>query len=325
MGLPAMADLPPVGRPVVTHQPVLLHEVRDALAPAPGQLLVDATVGQGGHAEMLLEATGPSGRLLALDRDPRALHAAKKRLARFGSRVTLVHADFRSLATVMAEWSEGPVDGILADLGIGSHQLEDPDRGFSFRAEGPLDMRLDRDEPGPTAADLVNRLSEDRLRDIFRRYGEEPAPRRVARAIVRARADAPIESTTRLAGILARSAGRRRGETIHPATRVFLALRIAVNRELDGLDRFLLEAVFHLRPGGRLAVISFHSLEDRIVKHTLRELAHRCHCPRDLPVCACGQEDLIDLPRKRPVRPGTEETLANPRARSARLRWGARR
>jgi 16S rRNA (cytosine1402-N4)-methyltransferase len=329
MGVAAMADLPSEKGTALPHRPVLLEEVRRALEPGPGQLFVDGTVGQGGHAAMLLAASAPDGRLLGLDRDPAALRSAGRRLKAFGARATLLHGDFRDLATLLPRWSPEPppaVDGILVDLGIGSHQLEDPARGFSFRGEGPLDMRLDPGSGEPTAGELVNCLPFEELRDILRRFGEEPAASRVARAIVRARSEAPLTSTTELAEIVARSARRRRGrEGLHPATKTFQALRIAVNRELEGLDRFLREATGLLRPGGRLAVISFHSLEDRIAKRTLRELASSCVCPPGLPVCACDKKALLHLPRKRAVRPSPEELLENPRARSARLRWGVRR
>jgi 16S rRNA (cytosine1402-N4)-methyltransferase len=328
MGVAAMADLPSSKGTALPHRPVLLEEVRQALAPAPGEVFVDGTVGQGGHAAMLLEASAPSGRLLGIDRDRAALQTAAGRLAGFGERATLRHGDYRDLAAHLSAWEgrseEGP-DGILVDLGIGSHQLEDPARGFSFRKEGPLDMRLDREGGERTASELVNHLPYEELRDILRRFGEEPAAPRVARAIVRARSERPIETTTELAEIVARSAHRRRGrEGVHPATRTFQALRIAVNRELEGLERFLREAAGLLRPGGRLAVIAFHSLEDRIVKRTLRDLASDCVCPPEMPVCGCEAAATIRLEQRRAVKPTAEEVLENPRSRSARLRWGVR-
>lgn len=328
MGVAAMADLPSSKGTALPHRPVLLEEVGEVLSPAPGGVFVDGTVGQGGHAAMILEASSPDGRLLGIDRDRAALESAAERLAAFGPRATLRHGDYRDLGTLLSAWEGAPpegVDGILVDLGIGSHQLEDPARGFSFRGEGPLDMRLDPESGGPTAGDLVNRLPYEALRDILRRFGEEPAAARVARAIVRARAESPLETTTELAEVVSGSAHRRRGrEGVHPATRTFQALRIAVNRELEGLDLFLREAARLLRPGGRLAVIAFHSLEDRIVKRTLREMAADCVCPPDLPVCGCDAAAAIRLPQRRAIKPSAEEVLENPRARSARLRWGVR-
>jgi 16S rRNA (cytosine1402-N4)-methyltransferase len=328
MGVAAMADLPSNKGTALPHRPVLLEEARTALAPAPGEIFVDGTVGQGGHAAMLLEASSPDGLLLGIDRDRAALEAAAGRLAPFGDRVALRHGDYRDLARLLREWEGAPgegVDGILLDLGIGSHQLEDPSRGFSFRGEGPLDMRFDPQGEGPTAGELVNRLPYEELRDILRRFGEEPAAARVARAIVRARAERPIETTTELAEIVARSAHRRRGrEGIHPATRTFQALRVSTNSELEGLDRFLREAAELLRPGGRLAVIAFHSLEDRIVKRTLRELATDCVCPPEMPVCGCEAVATLRIPQRRAVKASGDEVLENPRSRSARLRWGVR-
>src|SRR6266704_3519919 len=296
------------------HQPVLLEETLRALACRPGGLWVDGTVGAGGHAEAILRATAPGGRLLGIDRDAAALESAH-----------------RLLPAILDEMGSGPVDGILLDLGISSLQLDDPERGFSFRKDGPLDMRFDRSQE-TTAADLVNRLTVRELGSILARFGEEPRARRIAETIVAERDRSPITTTRRLAEIVlaavgpGRRAGPPRGRParIHPATRAFQALRLAVNGEIDGLDRVLEEAAERLRPGGRIAVISFHSLEDRVVKHTLRRLAHRCVCPRDLPVCACGRPDLVRLVTPRPVRPSPGEVRVNPRSRSARLRAAER-
>jgi 16S rRNA (cytosine1402-N4)-methyltransferase len=240
-----------------------------------------------------------------------------------------VHSEHERIPALLDEIGAGPVDGILLDLGVSSLQFDDPRRGFSFREDGPLDMRMDRTQTA-TAAVLVNTLSEREIASILARFGEEPRAARIARAIVRERERGPITSTGRLAEIVARAAGTppaRRDRTrplrsprIHAATRSFQALRIAVNHELEGLGRLLEDSAGRLRGGGRLVVISFHSLEDRIVKRTFRSLARRCACPRDLPVCACGRPDLVRLVTPRPIRPTEEEILRNPRSRSARLR-----
>jgi 16S rRNA (cytosine1402-N4)-methyltransferase len=301
-----------------SHLPVLLEETLQGLACRPGGLFVDGTLGAGGHAEAILRATAPDGRLVGCDRDAEALEVARRRLLPFGDRVALRHADSRRLPEILDEMGVGSIDGALFDLGVSSLQLDDPKRGFSFRNEGPLDMRMDRSTE-TTAADLLNRLTLRDLASLIARFGEEPAARRIAAAIVAQRERRPIETTTQLATIVG-SAGASRAGRVHPATRVFQALRIAVNREIDGLDGLLEKAVFRLRPGGRVAVIAFHSLEDRVVKRTFRGLARRCVCPRDLPVCACGRPDLARLVTPRPVRPKAEEIAANPRSRSARLR-----
>jgi len=305
------------------HQPVLLREALEALAVRPGGFWVDGTVGAGGHAEAILRATAPEGRLLACDRDAEALETARRRLASFGERVVLRHADYRQLGALLDEAGVPRVAGILLDLGISSLQLDDPGRGFSFQKDGPLDMRIDRTER-TTAADLVGALTEERLAAVFKKYGEEKAARRIARALVRERARAPIATTRRLAEIVASVLPVRGPSRIHPATRTFQALRIAVNREIEGLDRLLEEAAARLEPGGRIAVISFHSLEDRVVKQTLRGLTPRCVCPRDLPVCACGRPGIVRLVGSKALRPSAEEALRNPRSRSARLRAAER-
>jgi len=304
-----------------SHEPVLLREVLAALACRPGGFWVDGTVGGGGHAEAILRASAPDGRLLGCDRDAEAVEAARLRLGSFGARAVLRHADYRGIPALLDAVEAPPVSGILLDLGISSLQLDDPARGFSFREDGPLDMRIDRSRTG-TAADLVNTLPEEGLAAILKEFGEEPGARRIARAIARARERGPIRMTRELAGIVAaasRGAGR-----IHPATRTFQALRIATNRELEGLDGLLAGAIARLGPGGRIAVISFHSLEDRVVKRTLRGLTRRCICPRDLPVCACGRPGVVRLITPRAVRPAPEEIRDNPRSRSARLRAAAR-
>lgn len=307
-------DLTPSTEPPTVHIPVLLSAVLAWLQARPGGVYIDGTVGGGGHAEAILRASAPDGRLLGLDRDPAALEVAAKRLAPFGDRVTLRHGSFADLAALAADFA--PADGVLLDLGLSSLQLANPGRGFSFAQEGPLDMRFDPTEDTPTAADLVNTLSVKELTEIFYRYGEERQARRIAEAIVAAR---PIRTTTELAHLVERVAGGRR-ERIHPATRVFQALRIAVNRELEALEVALPQALEVLKPGGRLVVISFHSLEDRIVKHFLQRESRDCLCPPEIPVCVCGHRAQLRVLTPKPVRPSEAEVAANPRARSARLR-----
>jgi len=304
------------------HRPVLLREVLDLLAPRPGGVFVDGTIGLGGHAEALLEATSPDGRLLGIDLDPRSLELARRRLARFGDRVRLVQGDHRDLLEIAQGEGIHAADGVLLDLGVSSFQLEDPARGFSFLADGPLDMRMDPTR-GPTAADLLRSLPERELERILRDYGEEPRARRIARAIARRRARDPILRTLELARLVEAVAGGRR-RRIHPATRTFQALRIAVNRELEGLGRSVTGAIALLRRGGRFVAIAFHSLEDREIKRALGELGRRCICPPRLPVCGCGRENLVRLLTPKPLRPTPEEVRDNPRSRSARLRAAER-
>ncbi|HUD71116.1 MAG TPA: 16S rRNA (cytosine(1402)-N(4))-methyltransferase RsmH [Dongiaceae bacterium] len=300
------------------HRSVLLGEVLAALACRPGGRAIDGTIGAGGHAEAILDATSPDGRLFGLDRDPAAIALAARRLARFGDRVVLRQADHRRLPELLEDLGAFPADAILLDLGLSSMQLDDPARGFSFLRDGPLDMRMDPALSG-TAADLVNRLDERGLATLFTRFGEEPHARHLARVLVRERGRAPFTSTTALAETIARALpGPPRGT--HPATRVFQALRIAVNDEIGYLPALLEECARRLAPGGRLAVIAFHSLEDRAVKETFRALGHRCVCPRDLPRCGCDRPDLVRAVTKGAVKASIEEMRANPRSRSARLR-----
>jgi 16S rRNA (cytosine1402-N4)-methyltransferase len=284
------------------HLPVMPGEVRDLLCAGERRLIVDATLGTGGHAELLLEASGAA--LLGLDRDPRALETAGERLRRFGSRVTLRHCDFAEIDRAVTEAGLGAPDAILADLGMSSFALDDPERGFSFRNEGPLDMRMDPAAP-LSAYDLLNEEGEDELARIIREFGEERAARRIARAIVEARRRRPLTTTTELRAVIERAAGTRHRGAIHPATRTFQALRIAVNHELESLAAFLESAPGCLAAGGRLAVIAYHSLEDRPVKHRLREL-----------VAGGGFAALT----RKALRPTASECAHNPRARSARLR-----
>ena len=303
------------------HQSVLLAESLALLAPRPGATFVDATLGPGGHAEALLEQVGEHGRVLGIDRDPAAVAFAGRRLARFGDRFAGVVGDYQDVETIVREAGFAAVDGVLADLGISSLQLDDPARGFSFQHEAHLDMRMNPASGGPTAADLIATLDERELSRILAEWGDERAARRIARALVRERSVRPIETTAALSSLVSRivaaSSGRFR---IHPATRTFQALRIAVNRELEGIPALVRGATSLLRTGGRLAVISFHSLEDRAVKTAVRELTHPCVCPPDLPVCVCGRTPQVRSLTSRPVVPSEHEIRRNPRARSARLR-----
>jgi 16S rRNA (cytosine1402-N4)-methyltransferase len=308
------------------HRPVLLSETLDALALRPGAVVVDGTLGGGGHATALLERTAPDGRLVGLDVDDEALAEAGRRLARFGGRATLVRASFRALARVLAELGLTRVDAILLDLGVSSRHLDAPERGFRFAADSaartPLDMRMDRRSPR-TAAELLASASAEELEDWLRRYGELPGAARLARAIVAARRQAPLRTAADLLGVIraARVGGGRRH---HPATLVFQALRIVVNDEIAALDEGLEAAIEALRPGGRLAVIAYHSLEDRLVKTRLREAERGCVCPPRIPVCVCGRRPRLRLLTRRPVAPSEDEKRANPRARSARLRAAER-
>jgi 16S rRNA (cytosine1402-N4)-methyltransferase len=307
------------------HQPVLAEEVMKMLAPRPGSLHVDCTVGGGGHTERILEAVSPDGRVLGLDADPAAIARVGERLARFGNRLVLRQANFRSLDEVAPDAGFGAVDGILLDLGLSSFQLADTGRGFGFRAGGPLDMRFDPTRGEPASA-LVARLDEAALVDLFRRYGEEPHARRIARAIVDGRSAEPIETAEQLAGLVERAVPRRPGPRgrIHPATRVFQALRIAVNGELDALEVVLGAALALLRPGGRLVVLSYHSLEDRIVKRFVAAERRGCTCPPVVPVCVCGRASRLRTVGPQPMVPNAAEVAANPRSRSARLRTAER-
>jgi 16S rRNA (cytosine1402-N4)-methyltransferase len=301
------------------HIPVLFQPVLDGLQVRPSGKYVDATVGGGGHAAGMLATSSPDGRLLGLDRDPAAVEVASARLASYAGRVVLECDSFTRLAEVARANHFVPADGILFDLGLSSLQLADPLRGFAFMADGPLDMRFNPTMGDPTAATLVNELSHEELATILYQYGEEVQARRIAGAIVAAR---PIHTTGELASVVEGVARRRR--RIHPATRTFQALRIAVNDELAALEEALPQAVEILAPGGRLAVISFHSLEDRIVKRFMRRESSDCVCPPELPVCVCKHQATLRLVGRRPVRPTTEEIEANPRARSARLRVAER-
>ncbi len=293
---------------MATHEPVMTHEVVGFLLPERGGVFVDCTLGAGGHAHALLAAG--ADRLIGFDRDRHALEVSRERLAAFHDRVRLVHADYRALDAVLDEQGVGEVDGVLADLGVSSMQLDGEGRGFSFQRDEPLDMRMDR-EAGPSAADLIGAATEQDLADVIFQFGEERFSRRIARAIVQAREGARIATTGQLAAIVRRAVPTRGWQRIDPATRTFQALRIWVNRELDDLDRFVEAACRRLRAGARFVVIAFHSLEDRIVKHTLRSIAQQ-------------DEIGIKVLTKKPVVPGESELGRNPRARSAKLRAAER-
>ena len=307
------------------HLPVMPDEVIATLAPAAGGLQIDATVGGGGHTERILEAANPDGRVLGLDADQAAIDRVGLRLARFGDRLVLRRANFRELASVAPAAGFGAVDGLFFDLGLSSFQLADRDRGFGFRAGGPLDMRFDTNR-GVPAAELLETLDADALAALFRRYGEEPAAWKIAKAVVAARASAPVGTAEDLAALVERvvPVNPRLRRRTHPATRVFQALRIAVNEELDALEEGLLAAVDLLRPGGRLVVLSYHSLEDRIVKRFLAAERRGCVCPPTAPVCVCGRAPRLRLVTRPSLTPTEAEVDANPRARSARLRAAER-
>ncbi len=302
------------------HRPVLYQEIIHALRPRQGGHYVDATLGAGGHAQGILQASQPDGCLLGLDVDPQALALAHQRLASFGERAILVRASYTTLVVQLQVLGWQEVDGVVLDLGVSSMQLDSAERGFSFNNDAPLDMRFDPDNP-EDAAYLVNSLAEGELADLIYHYGEERRARQVAHAIVQAR---PITGTSQLAAVVASvtSSGR---PGMHPATRTFQALRIAVNRELEAVEAVLPQAISSLARGGRLAVISFHSLEDRVVKQFFRRESKDCLCPPKQPICTCGHKaSIVELTRT-PVRPQAEEVKDNPRSRSARLRIAEKR
>jgi 16S rRNA (cytosine1402-N4)-methyltransferase len=279
---------------------------------------VDGTLGAGGHASGILEASAPDGKLLGLDVDPQALELARRTLAPFGERACLMQASYTSLPRQLDRLGWETVDGILLDLGASSMQFDTPGRGFSFQQDGPLDMRFDPLNP-LTAAQIVNEWPEEELANVIHRYGEEPAARRIARAIVRSR---PVGGTVHLAAVIEQALGRRGPR--HPATQAFQALRIAVNGELEAVEETLPLAMQALGPGGRLAVISFHSLEDRLVKETFRRESRDCLCPPKQPICTCGHKASLLEINRRPITPPEEEISQNPRARSAKLRIAER-
>ncbi len=301
------------------HTPVMLREVLDLLRCKPGGIYVDATIGLGGHAQAILERIQPGGLLVGIDRDKESLEKASARLNPFSGNCRLFHDNYKNLPLILNNLGTKPVDGILLDLGVSSYQLLSPDRGFSFQSDVMLDMRMDKTQQW-TAADLVNSMSEGELADIIYRFGEERLSRRIAAAIVQERSKAPITRCAQLAEVISRVFKVRGHQGIHPATRTFQALRIAVNEELEGLEEFLLEAFSFLKSGARIVVIAFHSLEDRIVKRAFRRLAGQCVCDAPPELCRCSRQAVACLITSRPMTPNPEELAANPRARSARLR-----
>lgn len=313
------------GEPGYSHRPVLVREVLEVLRPGEKGIYVDCTVGGGGHSIEILRASSPGGRLIGLDRDEDAVEAAASRLAEFRGRVTLVRANFADLPKVLNNLGISRVDGILYDLGVSSYQLDNPHRGFSYQRDAPLDMRMDRNTE-VTAGDLVNKMSEDDLRQIIRDYGEERFAGSIASFIVRERARDSIKTTGRLVDIIKMAVPAKfRREGPHPAKRTFQALRIAVNHELEILGDAVREMVDYLGPGGRAAVITYHSLEDRIVKRAFREMANECTCPKDFPVCVCDKKSPVKLIRPGGITPSAGEIQENPRARSSRMRVVERR
>ncbi len=303
-----------------THLPVLLDETLELLQAAKGGLFIDATLGLGGHTEAILDAS-PSGSVIAIDQDNEALELAAKRLARFGTRVKLVQGNFSEIASIVASAATEKPSGIMADLGVSSLQLDSETRGFSFRFDAPLDMRMDPDSRGETAADMLATLGQDELANIIYQYGEERQSRRIAKWIIEKRdAGTPIETTIELAELVRRAVPRSPKDKIHPATRTFQALRIAVNRELEILEKFISDSIDLLSPDGVLAIITFHSLEDRIVKHAYQHHAGKCSCPPRIPQCVCGAVKKVEVLTRKPVLPAGNERDENPRSRSAKLR-----
>jgi 16S rRNA (cytosine1402-N4)-methyltransferase len=316
----ATSGVPPEG-----HRPVLLHPLIESLQPRPGQVFVDGTLGGGGVTAALLERVRPGGRVIAIDRDPAALAGARRRLAAAGDSLLLVHGDFADLPEHLTTLGIPAVDGVTLDLGISSLQLDDPARGFGFRHDGPLDMRMDPTAGTLTAADVVNGWGELELAALIRRYGEERFARGIAAAVVRARREQPLTTTGELRETVERAVPRRYWpKRIHPATKTFQALRIEVNHELESLERGLQAAIDALRPGGRVGVIAFHSLEDTLVKNALHVAALNCVCPPQQPICTCAHRATLFLHTRKAIKADAAELAANPRARSARLRVAER-
>ncbi len=304
-----------------SHVSVLLPECMEALDPARGGVFVDCTAGGGGHSLAIARLLPPGSRLICLDRDGAALEACRTRLAEYADRVTLIRSNFSAVGAALESVGISEIDGVLWDLGVSSYQLDERSRGFSYAAEAPLDMRMDV-SGGETAADVIQTRSEEELTRILREYGEERFAARIAHRICEAREQAPIETTLELAEIAASAipAKERRREAQHPARRTFQAVRIEVNGELDAIAPSLRAAAERMNPGGRLAVITFHSLEDRVVKDVFRELSTGCTCPPEFPVCVCGKKPEAELITRKPILPSEDEIRINPRARSAKLR-----
>ena len=302
------------------HLPVLLDETLQLLEPTDGEVFVDATLGLGGHTEAILEkATNIA--VIGIDQDTEAIAFARKRLEKFGDRITIIHSNFTDIKQVLAGAGQADVHGILADLGVSSLQFDSEQRGFSFRFDAPLDMRMDADSGDLTAAEILEDLSQEEIANLIYLYGEERFSRRIARRIVEKReAGEPVTTTRQLVELIERSVKRSKKDKIHPATRTFQALRIAVNREIEILEQFLIDSVDILKDGGRLAVITFHSLEDRIVKHTFQKLSGKCFCPPRIPQCMCGAVKRVEILTRKPIVPTENEMQENPRSRSAKLR-----
>lgn len=302
------------------HKPVLAAETLKVLKPQSGEIFVDATLGLGGHAQAVLENSSET-RIIGIDQDAKAIVFAEHRLGKFGKRFEVFHSNFSEIKKVLAKAEVKTIDGVLADLGVSSLQFDSAERGFSFRFDAPLDMRMNADDDTETAADLLAALSEFEIAKIIYEYGEERLSRRIAARIVWKRERGEfIETTKQLADLVEKAVGRGKKDKIHPATRTFQALRIAVNGELEILEKFIRDSVDVLKKGGRLAVITFHSLEDRIVKQTFQRLAGKCVCPPRLPICECGATREIEILTRKPIVPNDEELAENPRARSAKLR-----
>ena len=302
------------------HQSVLLSETVELLKPQAGEMFVDATLGLGGHTEAILSAAD-SLNVVGIDQDREAIEFAKDRLKKFGSRIRIFQANFSEIKRVLAEAKIETVDGVLADLGVSSLQFDSPERGFSFRFDAPLDMRMNASEETETAAELLENLTEEEIANIIYQYGEERFSRKIARRIVERRERGePVKTTGELAELVKRAIGRGKKDKIHPATKTFQALRIAVNRELEILEGFLIDSIDVLKIGGRFCVITFHSLEDRIVKQTFQKFSGKCFCPPRFPLCVCGAEKKIEILTRKPVTPSEIEIEENPRARSAKLR-----
>ena len=302
------------------HIPVLFHEIMDIMAPKAGEVFVDCTLGGGGHSRGCLERMGDDGRLIGIDQDANALKAAQDNLAEFGERVTYVHSNYNNLDEILNQYAPDGVDGILFDIGVSSHQLDEKDRGFSYMQDAPLDMRMDQSRKF-SAWDVVNTYSEDELHRIIKEYGEERWAKRIAKFIVDFRKDKPVDTTGELVDIIKRAIPKgAREEGSHPAKRTFQAIRIEVNDELGVLTRTISVAAKHLKKGGRLGIISFHSLEDRIVKEQFRYLASDCICPPELPFCQCDKVSEVKILTRKPVTATEEELAANSRSKSAKFR-----
>jgi len=308
----------------ITHKSVLLKESIDFLRPMEDGIYVDATVGLGSHSRHLLEMTNYKSRIIALDVDEDALAITKERLNPFKNQIHLVNKNFFDIDSAVLDFGVTEVDGIIADLGMSSYQLEHSKRGFSFLKNEPLDMRMDP-KLQFTAFDLLNEMSEEEIDSLLRNYGEESFSKKISKSIVNTRKDKPLQTSKELAALISNSIPRKfHPKKIHPATKTFQALRIAVNNELENLKIFIEKAVRILKSGGRLVIISFHSLEDRIVKNSFKKLSSSCICPPDLPVCNCNKESILKILTRTPVKPSQEEILENPRSRSSKMRVGER-